>query len=190
MMIAIGQPWFHRSPISALVSPSTEATDRSISRGDDDQRHRQRDQRDLRMSESIELRFAPLKKPRRDDAVEDRPSSRKTVTVSQRAERATRRFSHGRVLLLRSYARPIARRSAAAGRARSPQQQRAVDRLLPERVDLQHHQRGADRGQQQRAERRAVDRARAAEDRDAADHHRRDHLGSSMPLPAAASSVP
>ena len=51
------------------------------------------------------------------------------------------------------------------------QQQRAVDGLLPEGVDLQHHQRAADGGEQQRAERGAVDGARAAEDRDAADDH-------------------
>src|SRR4051794_36592018 len=50
------------------------------------------------------------------------------------------------------------------------EQQEAVDRLLPELVDLQHDERRPDAGQEQGAERRAVDAARAAEDRHAADH--------------------
>src|SRR3954453_20485712 len=55
------------------------------------------------------------------------------------------------------------------------EQQEAVDRLLPELVDLQDHQRRSDAAQQQRAERRAVEAARAAEDGDAADDDRGHH---------------
>src|SRR3954447_17393725 len=55
------------------------------------------------------------------------------------------------------------------------EQQEAVDRLLPELVDLEDHQRGADAGQQQRAQRRAVDAARAAEDGHAAYDDGRHH---------------
>src|SRR3954452_1156802 len=54
------------------------------------------------------------------------------------------------------------------------EQQEAVDRLLPELVDLEHDERRPDAGEQQRAERGAVDAARAAEDRHAADDDGRD----------------
>src|SRR5712664_2200121 len=55
------------------------------------------------------------------------------------------------------------------------QQQRAPDRLVPERRYAQDVQRRADRGKQQRAEPGADDAAAAAEDRDTADHHRGYH---------------
>src|SRR3954468_9503119 len=55
------------------------------------------------------------------------------------------------------------------------QQQRTDGGLLPERLDLEDDQRGGDRAQQQRAECRAVDAARASEDGNATDDGRRDH---------------
>src|SRR3954470_17107886 len=78
-------------------------------------------------------------------------------------------------------------RPPLAERAREPQrdtpverdraeQQRAGDRLVPERRDAEHVQRRQDRVQEQRAEGRADDGAAAAEDRDAADDDRCDHL--------------
>src|SRR4051794_7765419 len=54
------------------------------------------------------------------------------------------------------------------------EQEEAVDRLLPELVGLEHDERRPDAGEQQRAERGAVDAARAAEDRHAADDDGRD----------------
>src|SRR3954471_12341331 len=90
-------------------------------------------------------------------------TSSRTVTVSQRPNR----FRSGTVTA------PLAQHG------RDPQgeqpvesdgeeQQEAVDRLLPELVDLEDHQRRSDAAQQQRAQRSAVDAARAAEDGDAA----------------------
>src|SRR6186997_3065303 len=55
------------------------------------------------------------------------------------------------------------------------EQQRPDRGLLPEGVDLQDDERGRDRVQQERPERRAVHAARPAEDRDTADDRRRDH---------------
>src|SRR3954452_428086 len=55
------------------------------------------------------------------------------------------------------------------------QQERTDGGLLPERLDLEDDERGGDRAQQQRAECRAVDAARASEDGNATDDGRRDH---------------
>src|SRR3954468_7017079 len=104
--------------------------------------------------------------------------SRKTVTVSQRARRCSENLgllvSTVTLLVSDTVRGPLSQFAGQSPRqegveADREQQQRAVDRLLPERVDLQDHERRADRPQQQRAERRAVDRSGAAEDRDAAD---------------------
>src|SRR5580765_6855299 len=57
-----------------------------------------------------------------------------------------------------------------------PEQQRAGDRLVPERRDAEDVERREDRLEQERAERRPDDAAAAAEDRDAADDDRCDHL--------------
>ena len=47
MISSSGSPWFQSSPISALESASTEATDRSISAATITSVERQRHQRDL-----------------------------------------------------------------------------------------------------------------------------------------------
>src|SRR5438876_4440886 len=54
------------------------------------------------------------------------------------------------------------------------QQEEAKDRLIPERRDAEHVERGADRVEQQGAQRRSHRAAAPAEDRDPADHHRGD----------------
>src|SRR5262245_17049425 len=54
--------------------------------------------------------------------------------------------------------------------------QRADEGLLPERVDAEHRQRAVDRREEQSAEGRSVDRAAAAEDRDPADDRGGDDL--------------
>src|SRR5205807_10672485 len=56
------------------------------------------------------------------------------------------------------------------------QQQETKDRLVPERRDAEHVEGGADRVQQQRAQRRPHRATAPAEDRDPADHHGRDYL--------------
>src|SRR3954470_20117977 len=105
-----------------------------------------------------------------------------TVSVSQRPRRAFQSIGAG-AGTPPSTTSVRASRTRSAGMASTPlaqdggdaqgeqpvesdgeQQQEAVDRLLPELVDLQDHQRGADAAQQQRAEGGAVDGPRAAED--------------------------
>src|SRR4051812_2542779 len=54
--------------------------------------------------------------------------------------------------------------------------ERADGRVLPERIDAQHRQRGADRGQQNRSEYGAVDRSAAAEDGHSANDDRGDDV--------------
>src|SRR6266540_3393495 len=56
------------------------------------------------------------------------------------------------------------------------QDQRADSGPLPERVDAEHRQRGADGGEQDGAQRRAVHRTAPPEDRHTADHDRRHHV--------------
>ena len=69
------------------------------------------------------------------------------------------------------------------------QEQGAVDGVFQKGLIFRITSERADRGQQQGAERGAPDRARAAEDRDAADDHR-GHRRQLDAVPATASSVP
>src|SRR5687767_13222707 len=105
-------------------------------------------------------------------------SSRKTVTVSQRPRRlrsnalsSARTTSPSTLVLTSDTVRtpPLAQFAGQSHRqvgveADGRQQEGALDGLVPERVDLQDHERRADRGQQQRAQCGAPDRAGAAED--------------------------
>src|SRR3954447_18561118 len=125
-------------------------------------------------SESIELKLPPVRKSGDDEApAMIVATSRTTVRVSQRPRRW--RSSAGT-----AHAPPPQRvldaQAQQAVGGDGAQQQRAVDRLVPERVDLQDRQGRGDGPQQQRAQDRAVHAARPAEDGHAADDDRGDDL--------------
>src|SRR3954463_7098753 len=89
-----------------------------------------------------------------------------TVSVSQRPRRARRSAGMASTPLTQDGGYAQGEQPVEAD---GDEQQEAVDRLLPELVDLQDHQRRADAAQQQGAQRGAVDAAGAAEDGHAAD---------------------
>src|SRR4051794_28430501 len=95
-------------------------------------------------------------------------TSRKTVRVSQRPRRARRSAGAAGAPSLQQVGDAQGEQAVDGDRG---EQQRPDDGLLPEAVDAQDGERRADAREQQRAERGAVDRARAAEDRHAADDH-------------------
>src|ERR1700761_5676391 len=170
--------------------PRIEATDRSIS--------------PLMMISvigSVMIAISPLDRPRlkrllpvRKSGEAASPITRIRMTtsarpVSQRSAGRSRSARRGRWVSTRlAMSDPVAAlcvsTAKGAGEALGDglvegdgeQQQEAPDRLVPERGDAEHVQRGADRGQEQCAERGTGDAAAAAEDRDAADHDGRHDL--------------
>src|ERR1700761_6067295 len=164
--------------------PRIEATDRSIS--------------PLMMISvigSVMIAISPLDRPRLKRLLPVRKSGeaappitriRMTTTarpVSQRSAGRSRSARRGRwvaasLTMSATVAAQCAGEALGNGLVEGDgeQQQEAPDRLVPERGDAEHVQRGADRGQEQCAEGGAGDAATAAEDRDAADHDGRHDL--------------
>src|SRR4051794_25320517 len=109
-------------------------------------------------SDSIELRLPPVRKSGDDRAP---PmivtTSRKTVNVSQRRSCPTFPRSSADTAGAPSPQRVLDAQAQEAIEGDGAEQQRAVDRHVPERVDLQDRQRRGDRPQQQRAQDGAVD---------------------------------
>src|SRR6516164_10017880 len=172
-MPIIGQCFSHRTPSRALHRPRMDATDRSIS--------------PLMMISVIGrvmIAISPL----------DRPTLKMLLLVRNCDETDAPTIP----MITTSTARPVSQRRN--GRSRSlmtapshPQrdgepdrdepvhadgqeEQETPDGLVPERRDAQDVERGADRVEQQRAQRRSHHAAAAAEDRDPADHDGGNHL--------------
>src|SRR5215218_390267 len=196
MMSSSGSPRFHRSAISALDRASTDATERSISAATitsvsasaisaTSDRSSEPVVKESVVRNSLEM-------PWPKTAVS---TSSPISSASQRPSMARRRAPPVAVGSASRAGAPVVGGVAvvSAGTACAPpakggldaqgdeavegdgQQQQGPDRgLLPERGDLEHDQRRRDRAQQQRAHRRAVDAAGAAEDRHAADDGGRD----------------
>src|SRR3954451_22124576 len=185
MIVSIERSWFQNQPISELVRPSVLATDRSISPvtmimviGSA-----------IRMigirsrTMKVKLRLVP-KLSTVSEAMSRTTSVRTMIAVSQFAKRFSGDLSDVLVGTARSISDmcvPLPQRAGDPHRdqavgADGQDDQRADDGLLPELVDVEHRQGAADHREQQGAEARAPDRAAAAEDRDAADHHRGHHV--------------
>src|SRR5215207_5113687 len=193
-----GSPRFQRSAISALDSASTEATERSISAATITSVSASA------ISATSEKSSEPVVKESVVRNSGDRLCPTIIVTTISPRSSASQRPNAERSLAATSSRRPVAGAagvgvegcgvavSACTACAPSPeggldaeadetierdreQQQRADGGLLPERLDPEDDQRGRDGAQQQRSQRCAVDAARAAEDRDAADDRSGDH---------------
>src|SRR3984957_19444234 len=171
-MAGIGQPRPHRKPSSALDMPRIDATDRSIS--------------PLMMISvigSVMIAISPLDSPRlnrlllvRNCGETDAPTA-PTITTTTASPVSQRSSGRSRSLMAAS-SQP--QRDAQPDRDEpihgdGHDEQETPDGLVPERRDAQHVERGADRVEQQCAERRAHRAAAPAEDRHPADHDGRYH---------------
>src|SRR3954452_17074783 len=161
MIVWMARSWFHRKPMSALVRPSVLATDRSISpvitmnvigRATSAIGSRS-------STRKVKLRLVPKLSTLADATISTSTASR-MMMVSQLA--SLRLISNMGISLPQTAGDAYGDDAVGAD---GQQDQRPVDRLLPELVDVQHREGAADDRQQQRAEPRAPHRAAAAEHR-------------------------
>src|SRR5688572_8672762 len=165
-------PLTHSWPITVQVSPSTLATDKSISPV-------------MTMSvigraiSAIGMASSVTKRQKRGLATPsmvnaptmDTTTSAISMTASHEPRTPRTRAARSGMVRL-----PFSQAARDAGGKRPVQADRGEDQrtdrgVLPERVDTEHRQGGPDCGQQHRSQGCAVDRAAAAEDGDPADHH-------------------
>src|SRR4051794_12971017 len=190
MIVSIGWLWFQRYAITALDSARTDATERSISAAmitivsgsaisATSDRSSEPVVNESAVRNSGEMIWPAIARTISSptSSVSQRPSSERQAGGDDAS--AGGAVCGAAVSVCTACAPPPqggldAQREQSIERDRE-QEQRADRRLLPERGDTQHDQRGRDRPQQQRAERGAVDGAGPTEDGDAADDGGRDH---------------
>src|SRR5689334_1379779 len=191
MIVSIAMPPFQSLPMTAPARPAVEPTDRSISPETTSRVIGSAIRAIGRVLPIRKYRFSALPKlSTRQKEHTSRTTSSAPTTVSQRSASRSRTAPPG----VRPPPLPVAgaRRSVMVGapclcgppaqQRRDPQrhhpvhrdgeqQQDSVDGLHPYGADADGGQHTVDRGEQQRAERGAVEAAGAAGEGDAADHH-------------------
>ena len=150
---------------------------------DDDRRQRQREQADLdaqprdlegvAAAQEVAAGHAEEQRTRRAITSEQHPLVVREQALAPAARSGLRTSGSAR-RSASGHAAPAVR--AAASETSARQDDRALDRLLPERVDADEGQRRPDRPQQRHADQRADERAAPARDRRAADDDRGDGL--------------
>src|SRR5579885_1318383 len=171
----IGQPCLKSSAIATPLSPSVDATERSIS-----------PVTTMSVSGSAMIATSPTLRQMKNRLVGwrkygDTSAPKAIVPPSTTRRSASQRASGPRTRHLATRPPPCAQgrrdpdRDQAVERDRR-EEQRARERLAPEGREVDDDARAVDRVEEERAQGGAEHRAAAAEDRDAADDHRRDHL--------------
>src|SRR6478735_4956391 len=159
MIVSMVMPWFHRAPITAPDRPAVEATDRSISP--------ETTSSVIGRAMSAIGSVLPIRKDRLralpNPSTKPKESSRTTTsraptTVSQRTARVREVSAMAGVPLLQGVGH-AQRDDPVDGDGEDEQD--AVDGQHPHGADAEGGQHAVDRGQQQRAEGRAVDAAGA-----------------------------